>query len=311
MVDGDGKADKRDRVLVRPYVKDDPSEPERTPPPDPRASAETQIIPQIEQPPDPPADGAGPTGADPVDPTDLTDPAGEDRGRRGLLLLVGGALALIVAIVAVVVAIWPHDHDSSDGLPATSPVWPLGSAGPSAQQPSAGVSASASKATASPSASTSVSPSASSASASASPTASSAPSRTASSTATATAPATDLTGAITGAGGHCLDARGQIALLGSNLSVYNCNNTLSQKWTLATDGTLRVAGMCAAATGTTSVHVATCDTDDVSLWSRGSGGTLISKSTSNCLTDPDAGAKTGNSLRLTTCGTTGQSWSLH
>jgi hypothetical protein len=294
MVDGDGK---QDRVLVRPYVKSDPSEVERPGAPDPRASAETQVIPQIEQ----------PAPGDPEEPGE-PGPADEERDRRGVLLLVAGALALIVATVAVVVIIWPHDHDQADGLQATNPVWPTGPPGPSAAGPAAhassGVSASASRARVSQSASASAGPSASRASAGSPPSPSLSPSTA------ITAPAADLTGAITGAGGHCLDAKGEIALIGSSLSVYTCNNTLSQTWTFATDGTLRVASMCAVATGDTSVHISTCGTGKDGQWGSGSGGTLVNKGTGSCLTDPDAGAKTGSSLSLATCGGNGQHWSL-
>jgi hypothetical protein len=289
MVDGD---DKRDRVLVRPYVKNDPSEPERPGLPDPRASAETQVIPQIEP------------AAPAVEESPERTPA-EEGGRHGMILLIGGALALIVAITAVVVAIWPRTDDHATVLPTTNPVWPLGSAAPSGPGPSAhpsGVSAAASRATASQSASASAGPSGSSAPAVPPPSQSLAPS--------SAPPAADLTGAITGAGGHCLDAKGQIALLGSSLSVYACNQTLSQTWTVATDGTLKVAGMCAVATGDTSVHISTCDIDDDAEWRPGAGGTLINQENGRCLTDPDAGARTGSSMRLAACGGSGQSWSL-
>jgi hypothetical protein len=156
------------------------------------------------------------------------------------------------------------------------------------------------------SASASTSPSAPASGATGSATAS--PPRSAPPSATlAPPPAADRTGAIVGAGGHCLDIRGGVALPGGAVSTYACNSTPSQRWTLAADGTLRVGGRCAAPDGS-AVHLADCDASP--QWRAGAGGTLVSVGGAGCLTDPDNGTKTGGRMTLAACGAAGQRWSL-
>ncbi len=55
-----------------------------------------------------------------------------------------------------------------------------------------------------------------------------------------------------------------------------CNGTLSQRWTVAADGTLRVSGTC------------------------------VNVNSGQCLTGP----ADGNRVRVAACGTGGQAWAL-
>jgi Ricin-type beta-trefoil lectin domain len=103
--------------------------------------------------------------------------------------------------------------------------------------------------------------------------------------------------------------RGGITLLGSPASVYDCNGTLSQRWTVAADGTLRVAGSCALADGG-AVQIGTCGDSAPGQWRAGPGASLVNVGTGQCLSDPDNGAKTGNRLQLAACGGNGQRWAL-
>jgi hypothetical protein len=282
--------DSSDRMLVRPYVKPG-AEPkvasihnEEVPSPDPsveRGDEEnTAVLPVAEPPAAAEADGAD---------------------RRLVLWLVGAGLALILVAAVAVIALWPGDDENTPAaLPGTS-VLPNGApASGTGTAPSARASASVSA-----SASASTSPSASASSAKGSATAS--PRRSAPPSATlAPPPATDRTGAIVGAGGHCLDIRGGVALPGGAVSTYACNNTPSQRWTLAADGTLRVGGMCAAPDGS-AVNLVGCEAS--AQWRAGGGGTLVSVG-AGCLTDPDNGTKTGGRMTLAACGAAGQRWTL-
>ena len=272
-----------DRVLVRPYIK------QQAPADPPRAGA-TAELPVVED----------------LPPAATPAPETDDKDNRRIFWLVGGALVLILAIAGGVVAIWPGgDHDA--GAPPESAVWPQVSARPTASAQQA----------ASPSAATSVS--ASSLLSSRSVSASATPSTPATTTTTAATtpptsgtlapPAADRSGAVTGAGGHCLDVKGGISLIGSPLSVYDCNSTLSQKWTVGTDGTLRNSGGCASADGA-EVRVSGCGSGDSGQWRAGSGGTLVNVASGQCLSDPDNGSRTGGSLRLAACGGSGQQWGL-
>jgi len=279
MGDGDG-TESDDRVLVRPYVKQQP--PAQGPP---RVGA-TAELPVVKEPVPPPPPDTG------------------EKDNRRVLWLVGGALVLILALAGGVIAIWPGG-DEDTVAPPRSAVWPQVSARPtlSVQQP------------ASPSVVNSVAASSllasrsASASASSSAPPSTAPASSAPAAGTQPPPTTDRAGAIKGAGGHCLDVKGGIALIGSPLSVYDCNGTLSQQWTMTTAGTLRNSGGCAGADGT-SVRMTSCGDDDSGQWRAGRDGTLVNVGSGQCLTGPAGGGGTGGSLRTAACGGSGQRWTL-
>jgi hypothetical protein len=102
---------------------------------------------------------------------------------------------------------------------------------------------------------------------------------------------------------------GGIVFPGSPLAVSTCNGTLSQRWTIATDGTLRVSGSCATADGD-AVEVAACGDAATGQWRAGPGGTLVDVDSGRCLTDSANGAENGARVRLAACGGTGQRWTL-
>lgn len=85
-----------------------------------------------------------------------------------------------------------------------------------------------------------------------------------------------------------------------------CNGTLSQRWTVAADGTLRVSGTCAAADGSTQVAVGPCGDAASGHWRAGAGGTLVNAASGQCLTGP----ADGNRVRVAACGSGGQAWAL-
>ena len=300
MVDGDDKQD-ANRLLVRPYVQHAAASPVAE-----HRLAEGGAAPVADdvesRVPETAADDR--TAAAPPRTRDDPSPAADDRDRRTVLWLVGGALALILATSAGVIAIWPggDDGQAAVALPPGSTVWPDPAADPSASvkpaTKAAGAASSSSPISRSPSNSSSAGPKGSS-------TTVAAPTPT-----TLAPPAADRVGPITGPGGHCLDARGGIALLGSELTAYDCNGTSSQRWTVATDGTLRVIGGCAGAAGDGSVQVTGCNTAAAGQWRARSGSTLFNVGTGQCLTDPRNGAKTGMPLRLEACGGSGQRWAL-
>ncbi|MET8288059.1 ricin-type beta-trefoil lectin domain protein [Streptomyces sp. NPDC005132] len=125
-----------------------------------------------------------------------------------------------------------------------------------------------------------------------------------------------LTSSFTIAGGvkRCVDDAGGSTTAGTKVQVNTCNGATSEKWTIGTDGTVKVLGMCLDTTGnaTTSgtlVVIDTCKTDATQKWKVTTTGTLVSNAnTAMCLTDPAASATTGTQLTLTTCGGTGQTW---
>ncbi|MFJ9350933.1 ricin-type beta-trefoil lectin domain protein [Streptomyces sp. NPDC101237] len=119
---------------------------------------------------------------------------------------------------------------------------------------------------------------------------------------------------ISGGGTRCVDDTGGSTTAGTKVQVNTCNGATSEKWTVGTDGTVKVLGMCLDTTGnaTTSgtlVVIDTCKTDATQKWKVTTTGTLVSNAnTAMCLTDPAASATTGTQLTLTACGGTGQTW---
>ncbi|WP_250002536.1 ricin-type beta-trefoil lectin domain protein [Actinoplanes sp. M2I2] len=123
-------------------------------------------------------------------------------------------------------------------------------------------------------------------------------------------PSTDRVGVVRGQNSLCLDLNGAVPFDGNHVQVYECNNTIAQSWTLATDGTLRVQGKCALAVGDNSIEVVTCDGRTPAQW-RVSGQRLINAATNTCLTDPSGGARAGTGVTVATCaGSASQRWSL-
>jgi hypothetical protein len=226
---------------------------------------------------------------------DERDDDGQD-GRQ-MAWLLGAGLALIAATAVTMVTLWPgaDDHPSA-AAPPSGFAWPTRTdpGSPSAAAPSTSVRSSPSP---------SISPSASRTPSSAPP--STPPSPPPSAT-LAPPPAADRVGPIIGPGGACLDVSAGIVLPGDALATRGCNGTLSQRWTVATDGTLRVSGSCADAGGSGQVTVGACGTAPSGQWRSGAGGALVNVGSGQCLT----GAAPGNRVRVTACGATGQSWTL-
>jgi hypothetical protein len=116
-------------------------------------------------------------------------------------------------------------------------------------------------------------------------------------------PAADRIGPIVASSGNCLDIDAGILLLGYELVARGCNNTSSQRFTLAKDGTLRVGGSCAVQEGG-EVKVRICNDAAAGQWRAGPGSTLVNNDSKQCLSTND------NDVAVATCGGSGQSWAL-
>ncbi|MET0423194.1 MAG: ricin-type beta-trefoil lectin domain protein, partial [Actinoplanes sp.] len=117
-------------------------------------------------------------------------------------------------------------------------------------------------------------------------------------------------GVVRGQNGLCLDLNGGVPVDNNHVQVFVCNTSVAQTWTLATDGTLRVLGMCALVVGDNTVHITGCDGRTPAQW-RVSGQRLINAANDGCLTDPSGGRTSGAGVTVTPCtGSAGQRWSL-
>ncbi|MDY7083873.1 MAG: RICIN domain-containing protein [Actinomycetota bacterium] len=288
-----------DPVLVRPYVKA-VAEAERAPDEEPEKWPETADLPMD-------ADTL-------VQPAVEDEPPAEPRKTRLTLhplarlgIFTGGA-ALALGVVGYLIfgpAADPELPRPGTALPAIPGQAPLEQ---QVQSVGPGATASAS-ASASPSASASASASATPSSSFQTLTPSSAPPSSAPATEpTLAPPASDRTGAVTAASGRCLALGSLFGSNGSPVQVSGCMSVAYQSFTLATDGTLRVAGKCAQSTGDGTVRVTGCGDGASSQWRAGGDGTLINSASGGCLTDP---GRAGATTTVSACsGESSQSWTL-
>jgi hypothetical protein len=125
------------------------------------------------------------------------------------------------------------------------------------------------------------------------------------------APSAARVGTIAGDGNLCLDLNGGVPIDDNHVQVFACNGGVAQRWTLATDGTLQVVGKCAQVTADSTVHIIGCDDRPQAQWRVNAGTTLVNVATGQCLTDPEAGARSGAGVRVTACAGSGnQRWTL-
>jgi len=101
---------------------------------------------------------------------------------------------------------------------------------------------------------------------------------------------------------------------GTAVTTYACSGAAPQSFTLGTDSTLKVEGMCLDTTGGaktagTVVEINTCkSTTTTQKWQTGTGNTLVNTAANLCLTDPAASTANSTKLTIAACGATGQSW---
>lgn len=124
------------------------------------------------------------------------------------------------------------------------------------------------------------------------------------------------TGAITGIGGKCVDVNAAETTDGTAIQLYDCNDSVAQKWTVGTDGTVKALGKCldVTASGTADgvkVQLYTCNGTGAQKWTLNAAHDLVNANAGKCL---DAtGASTANLTRLqiwTCTGSSNQKWTL-
>ena len=295
--------DDGDPLLVRPYLLGEPGS--AAPP------ASTQTWPEAAAEP-----VAAPDSPDATVPIRLPAPPPRGRWRRRpLVLLVAAALALaLVGAAALVASLLPEPRTPS-ALPIDVPLpsrvapapAPATTAAPTGAAPTTSPAATRPRAVGSPPAT----PARTTRPATARPSA--VPATTTASPAVdqLVPPAADRVGRINGNGGLCLDLNAALAVDGTQIQVFTCNDTAAQRWTVATDGTLRIVGKCAAATDDGAVRLAGCDGRRAEQWRAGPEDSLVNLATGDCLTDPSTGTRSGAAVRIEDCSAAaGQRWEL-
>jgi hypothetical protein len=100
------------------------------------------------------------------------------------------------------------------------------------------------------------------------------------------------------------------------VTIWHCNGSTAQQWTVAQDDTIRIHGMCmgvlrSGTTGGTPVDLQTCDGSSGEHWRVGTRGLLINPASGKCLADPGGSTINGTQTQIRSCiGTAGQQWTL-
>jgi Ricin-type beta-trefoil lectin domain len=115
-----------------------------------------------------------------------------------------------------------------------------------------------------------------------------------------------------GVAAMCVDDTGNSSTPGTKVEISTCTNGAEQNWTVQTNGTITVNGLCLDTSGT-SVIVNTCSGGTSQQWTQGAGNTLVNQASSLCLTDPGSVTKPVNGTALDVASCTGaatQVWPL-
>ncbi|BAC75153.1 1,3-beta-glucanase [Streptomyces avermitilis] len=121
---------------------------------------------------------------------------------------------------------------------------------------------------------------------------------------------------ITGLAGKCVDVAGSSSANGAPVQLYDCNGTTAQKWTVASDGTLRALGKCLDVT-----ENGTADGSTVQLWDCGgsanqkwvvtAAGDIVNPQANKCLDVTGNNSANGTRLQIWSCsGAANQKWKV-
>jgi mannan endo-1,4-beta-mannosidase len=118
-----------------------------------------------------------------------------------------------------------------------------------------------------------------------------------------TTPPGDRTGAITGAGGKCVDVAGAQSANGTAVQLYDCNGTSAQTWTVASDGSIRALGKCMDVTGQgtangTKIQLWDCNGSGAQHWQAQPNGQLKNPQSGRYLDAPGGSTANGTQLQI-------------
>ncbi|WP_399083697.1 ricin-type beta-trefoil lectin domain protein [Streptomyces sp. BBFR2] len=128
---------------------------------------------------------------------------------------------------------------------------------------------------------------------------------------------TGPTGTITGMNGICLDVANGKRANGTPIQVHDCNGMPAQRWTMASDGTVRAYGKCMdVANNATSdgslIHLWDCNGRASQQWVfAGAPHDLVNLPANKCLDIRAANASNGTRVQIANCsGNPAQKWSV-
>ncbi|GAA1822418.1 family 16 glycosylhydrolase [Planosporangium flavigriseum] len=127
---------------------------------------------------------------------------------------------------------------------------------------------------------------------------------------------TGATGQITGYGGKCVDVAGANSANGTAVQLWDCNGSAAQRWTMATDGTIRALGKCMDVTaGSTAngaqVQLYDCNGTGAQRWTYTAGRDLVNPQANKCLDATGVSSANGTRLQIWDCtGGANQKWTV-
>jgi hypothetical protein len=107
--------------------------------------------------------------------------------------------------------------------------------------------------------------------------------------------------------GKCLLDPGNKTANGTHVQIANCASGTTERWTVASDGTVRVNGHCLDIAGSGSsmgrqLQLSSCgNANPRQLWTQGTDGELINPASGLCLTDPGSSKNNGTVPTMSAC----------
>jgi beta-glucanase (GH16 family) len=124
------------------------------------------------------------------------------------------------------------------------------------------------------------------------------------------------TGQITGLAGKCIDVAGANPANGTAVQLYDCNGSTAQRWTRATDGSLRALGKCLdIPNGSTAngaqVQLWDCNGSGAQRWTATGARDIVNPQANKCLDVTGNNSANGTRLQIWDCtGTANQKWNV-
>lgn len=115
--------------------------------------------------------------------------------------------------------------------------------------------------------------------------------------------------------GRCIDVPEHDFSDGKALHVWDCDNSVAQKWQFASDGTIRIKGKCLDVAGAnfsngTPIQIAWCNGNTAQQFALNGSHDLVNTAVGMCVDVAGANRNNGTALQLLTCtGNDAQKWS--
>jgi beta-glucanase (GH16 family) len=135
-------------------------------------------------------------------------------------------------------------------------------------------------------------------------------------TSTPTSAPAGRTGPITGFGGKCVDVAGANPANGTQVQLWDCNGTGAQRWTMASDGSVRALGKCLDVNGGSSANGARvqlwdCNGTGAQRWVANAARDLVNPQSNKCLDATGVSSANGTPLQIWACtGGANQKWTV-